>query len=122
FTFASNFKLLDYGSTVGPGSATHALTLYRHPSGALVFSAGTIQWTWGLDVNHDRAVGGATPDLRMQQATLNLLADMGAQPPTRPPTGPTTGCRPRPARPRSRPGPSTTAAASSPSPPSPAWP
>ena len=27
--------LLDYGSTYGPGTATHSLTLYRHASGAL---------------------------------------------------------------------------------------
>jgi hypothetical protein len=70
----------DYGSTYGPGSATHRLTLYRHASGALVFGAGTIQWSWGLDDEHDR--GSNPPDPRMQQATLNLLADMGAQPTT----------------------------------------
>ena len=73
-------RLLDYGSTYGPGTATHSLTLYRAPSGALVFGAGTIQWSWGLDGTHDR--GGSTPDPRMQQATVNLLADMGAQPTT----------------------------------------
>ena len=73
-------RLQDYGSTYGPGTATHNLTLYRAPSGALVFGAGTIQWSWGLDGNHDR--GGSTPDPRMQQATVNLLADMGAQPDT----------------------------------------
>ena len=44
----------DYGSTYAPGTATHALTLYRHTSGALVFGAGTVQWSWGLDSNHDR--------------------------------------------------------------------
>jgi hypothetical protein len=71
-------RLQDYGSNYGPGTATHHLTLYRASSGALVFGAGTIQWSWGLDGNHDR--GGSTPDPRMQQATVNLLADMGAQP------------------------------------------
>ena len=49
--------------------------MYRAPSGALVFGAGTVQWSWGLD---DRS-GGAT-DRNMQQATVNLFADMGAQP------------------------------------------
>jgi Domain of unknown function (DUF4082)/Bacterial Ig domain len=73
-------RLQDYGSTYGPGSATHHLTLYRAASGALVFGAGTVQWSWGLDGNHDR--GGSTPDPRMQQATVNLLADMGVQPAT----------------------------------------
>ena len=46
--------LQDYGSTYGAGTATHSLTLYRHASGALVFGAGTVQWSWGLDSNHDR--------------------------------------------------------------------
>jgi len=70
--------LLDYGGTYGAGTATHSLTLYRAASGALVFGAGTVQWSWGLDANHDR--GPSTPDVRMQQATVNLLADMGVQP------------------------------------------
>jgi Domain of unknown function (DUF4082)/Bacterial Ig-like domain/Bacterial Ig domain len=72
--------LLDYGSTFGNGSVTHNLTLYRAPSGALVFGAGTVQWAWGLDADHDRA--GAPVDPDMKQATVNLLADMGAQPGT----------------------------------------
>ena len=40
----------DFGGTTQLGStATHHLTLYRAPSGALVFGAGTVQWAWGLD-------------------------------------------------------------------------
>lgn len=73
-------KLLDYGKTVGPGVATHALTMYRAASGAIVFSAGTVQWVWGLDANHDGPVSAT--DLRMQQAIVNLFADMGVQPDT----------------------------------------
>ncbi len=57
---------------------THKLSLYRHSSGALVFGAGTVQWAWGLDNVHDR--GSAAPSTAMQQATVNLLADMGVQP------------------------------------------
>ena len=72
--------LLDYGSTFAIGSATHNIVLYRHSSGALVFGAGTVQWSWGLDGNHDRLI--STPDERMQQATVNLFADMGVQPTT----------------------------------------
>jgi hypothetical protein len=73
--------LRDFGNTVTPGTTTHHLTLYRAASGALVFGAGTIQWAWGLDTEHD---GTAAPaDQRMQQATVNLLADMDAQPATR---------------------------------------
>src|SRR4051794_22703736 len=72
--------LLDNGSTYGSGPATHNLTLYRAPSGALVFGAGTVQWAWGLDANHDRPGTPTDPD--MQQATVNLLADMAVQPAT----------------------------------------
>ncbi|WP_309238604.1 N,N-dimethylformamidase beta subunit family domain-containing protein [Actinoplanes aureus] len=72
--------LQDYGSTYDTGSATHHLTLYRAPSGALVFGAGTVQWSWGLDSNHDRGSGAASTPMR--QATVNLLADMGVQPGT----------------------------------------
>ena len=70
----------DYGSTTTVnGTATHNLTMYRAPSGALVFGAGTVQWAWGLD---DGNPASTPPDRNMQQATLNLLADMGAQPGT----------------------------------------
>ncbi|WP_328468563.1 DUF4082 domain-containing protein [Actinoplanes sp. NBC_00393] len=72
--------LLDFGKQVAPGTTTHSMTLYRAPSGALVFSAGTIQWSWGLDTYHDGAV--APVDERMQQATINLFADMNVQPDT----------------------------------------
>ncbi len=71
-------RIQDECCTYAPGTATHRLTLYRHTSGALVFGAGTIQWSWGLDANHDRS--GTPTDQRMQQATVNLLADMGVQP------------------------------------------
>ena len=81
FSDQSNF-LQDYGSTYGPGSGVHKLTLYKAPSGARVFSAGTYQWAWGLDSNHDRSDLGNTTDARMQQATVNLFADMGVQPTT----------------------------------------
>ncbi|HEX2698692.1 MAG TPA: N,N-dimethylformamidase beta subunit family domain-containing protein, partial [Acidimicrobiales bacterium] len=73
-------KLLDFGDTYGNGRATHRLTLYGAPSGALVFGAGTVRWSWGLDEVHDD--GSSTADVRMQQATVNLLADMDAQPAT----------------------------------------
>ena len=69
--------LQDYGTVYGNGTLTHYLTFYKAPSGARVFSSGSIQWAWGLDANHDR--GNAAADPRMQQATVNVLADMGAQ-------------------------------------------
>lgn len=106
--------LQDNGTVYDSGTATHHLTLYRHessknpqepsdkdgdpgpPRGALVFGAGTVQWTWGLDAHHDtetgippeRANSSSTrvgvdlngPDKTIQQATVNLFADMGVQP------------------------------------------
>src|SRR5205807_9145749 len=66
-----------YGSTTQQGgTASHHLTMYKAPSGALVFGAGTVQWAWGLD----NTWTGAGTDRPMQQATVNLFADMGAQP------------------------------------------
>ena len=80
-TLSVSTYLLDlYSSTFGNAVATHHLTLYRASSGALVFGAGTVQWSWGLDANH--AISGTPTDRDMQQATVNLLADMGAQPAT----------------------------------------
>jgi hypothetical protein len=76
----------DYGTEVEDGPVqTHSLSLYRAPSGALVFGAGTVQWSWGLDVTNAWGFSGpdgSAPDPTMQQATVNLMADMGAQPAT----------------------------------------
>ncbi len=44
---------------------------YRAKSGAYVFASGTMQWSYGLDV-----------DPSINQATYNILAEMGAQPGT----------------------------------------
>ena len=76
--------LLNQGTSYGAGIATHHMTLHRAASGAIVFGAGTVQWSWGLDSHHDNPFGFPTPapDPNMQQATENLFADMGAQPAT----------------------------------------
>ena len=61
----------------------HKLSLYKDvTSKALVFGAGTVQWSWGLDANHDsnEQGGGGAATVAMQQATINLFADMGVQP------------------------------------------
>src|SRR5437667_6301245 len=75
-----NVQTCVIGYTIGPCTATHHLTLYRSSSGALVFGAGTVRWSWGLDANHSFL--GTPTDINMQQATVNVLADMGAQPAT----------------------------------------
>ncbi|WP_245277937.1 DUF4082 domain-containing protein [Rhizobium leguminosarum] len=72
--------LRDYGATIGSAVATHSLTMYRAASGALVFGAGTVFWSWGLSDNHQ---GPATStDRNVQQAMVNMFADMGIQPTT----------------------------------------
>ncbi len=73
--------LADIRSDVTSGQACNSLTLYRAPSGALVFDAGTVQWAWGLDSHHDGDAQNPA-DPAMQQATVNLFADMGVQPTT----------------------------------------
>jgi hypothetical protein len=83
-TFAHRVPALFGPGTDAPGSffnevsgrATHHMTLYRHGSGALVFGAGTIKWAHGLDLNP----WGGRASLEMQQAAVNLFADMGIQP------------------------------------------
>jgi hypothetical protein len=71
-------RIADFGSSYAPGTGTHHLVLHRRESGALVFGASTVQWAWGLDDQHDG--GCLASDVRMQQATVNLFADMDVQP------------------------------------------
>ena len=75
----------DPGVNFTSGPATHSLMFYKHASGALVFGAGTTRWSWGLDATHDAGdITGAAPttDVNIQQATVNLLGDMGVVPAT----------------------------------------
>src|SRR6516162_2607039 len=82
--------LLDNGLTDGPGTATHSLTLYRDTtSGALIFGAGTVMWSWGLSNQYapytpPLGSGSQTAPVSaaVQQAMVNLFADMGVQPGT----------------------------------------
>ena len=50
------------------------------PTSALVFAAGTVQWSWALSTWHDGEAMNEDRDL--QQATLNVLADMNVFPRT----------------------------------------
>ncbi|WP_247821498.1 DUF4082 domain-containing protein [Bradyrhizobium sp. 187] len=79
-----NTLLLDNGATTGSGTATHSLTLYRDPeSGALVFGAGTVMWSWGLSDQYVSYRGLTAPvSTAVQQSMVNLLADMGVTPQT----------------------------------------
>ncbi len=101
-------SLVDYAGTYDSATETHYLTLYKKKKDlealdnssksaednfALVFGAGTCQFSWGLDPFHDRPTGtrgweneqsvrvlqdlngGAEPSII--QAVVNLFADMG---------------------------------------------
>ncbi|MBD2772979.1 DUF4082 domain-containing protein [Iningainema tapete] len=52
---------------------------YTAPSGAKVFSTGSIQWMWGLDSD---GVDGPREDNRAKQIAVNVFASMGARPVT----------------------------------------
>ncbi len=72
-------KLADpWGATTEPANATHNMTMYRAASGALVFSAGSIQWPYALM----GSPSGAPASPAAKQAQINLFADMGVQPAT----------------------------------------
>ena len=74
--------VVDQGNRGEPGVATHNLSLYRDAeSGALVFGAGTVFWSWALSDLHDSSPYGAQIANRdIQQFTVNMFADMGIQP------------------------------------------
>jgi hypothetical protein len=79
-TGTTDAESIDFGHLTGPGTTTHHITLYKASSGAIVFGAGTIDWAWGLDDAHDGTQQAAST--AMQQAMVNLFADMGVQPQT----------------------------------------
>ncbi len=77
-TAADNSWLQDEGrlrnTTPPPGQpGTVNAVRYQAPGGALVFASGTMQWAEGLAEESDD---------RIEQATYNVLSDMGAQPET----------------------------------------
>ncbi|SMD25523.1 DUF4082 domain-containing protein [Lentzea albidocapillata] len=76
------YALKNWGDQYGSSNETHAITYYKAASGALVFGAGTVQWAWGVDDEHAFLTNTPTSDIRMKQATVNFLADMGVQPAT----------------------------------------
>ncbi len=77
-----------YSTTPPPGQPTTVSAVkYKAASGALVFAAGTIQWSWGLAPHYldkpsesyeDPPVDLSDP--RIQQATYNIFADGGVEP------------------------------------------
>jgi Domain of unknown function (DUF4082)/Bacterial Ig-like domain len=80
-TATGEYILQNAGDVYGPGTLTHSVTFYRdQASRALVFAAGTVQWSWALDNYHSFSQDGVnTEDVRIKQATVNIFADMGVR-------------------------------------------
>jgi len=55
-------------------------TMYRNDAGALVFASSSFRWSHGLDDTRSTGVSPGGVSLDMQQATINILADMNVQP------------------------------------------
>lgn len=75
---AGTYTLLSQSPGVEQGSGRTVLansSIYQAPSGAWVFGAGTICWSWGLDLS-------GVVDWRIQQITANVLNRfLGVSPP-----------------------------------------
>lgn len=77
-TFNINGKYADDNGQeyAGNGDLNWGIVSQRYASGAVVVGFGTCQWSWGLDIIHDR--GGNYVQPAAQQFMINLLGDLGA--------------------------------------------
>jgi hypothetical protein len=66
-----------------PDSGIAESTLYTAPSGAIVFSAGTVTWSWGLDDMSylTQTLHKSPPSAAIQRLTVNLLDAFAYGPP-----------------------------------------
>ena len=63
----------------GDGNATnvwHDATLYTTPSGATVFSAGTIQWSWGVNSGYNSGFCSCSPGSALNAATQRVTQNI----------------------------------------------
>jgi hypothetical protein len=72
---AGTYRVLSQSPFTDSGGApvTANSSIYQAPSGAWVFGAGTVSWSWGLDLAN-------VVDPRIQRITANLLQRFGASP------------------------------------------
>ncbi|MEU4558528.1 N,N-dimethylformamidase beta subunit family domain-containing protein [Actinoplanes sp. NPDC023936] len=83
YSVAFGQLLVDAGDVYDQsGTATHRLVVYPGGAGGLVFSAGTVNYALALDDSNTWQVGSNNVSQPLQQATINLLTDMGAPPST----------------------------------------
>lgn len=76
---SSGLLLTDAGDVYdAAGTATHRLVV--HPGGgtSIAFGTGTVNWALGVDNANTYQQGSDNTSLVLQQATVNMLADMGA--------------------------------------------
>ncbi len=75
----SSVNPADVDDALPPGTNTQISNAVRYtaPSGAKVFSTGSVQWMWGLD---SHSITPPRTNIRVQQMTVNVLASMDARP------------------------------------------
>jgi N,N-dimethylformamidase beta subunit-like protein len=61
------------------GQDTALSAMYKASSGATVFAAGTIAWSWGLD-DYGHESRGKFADAKLQRLTANIMDRLGAPP------------------------------------------
>lgn len=79
-TYNTSAQLQDAGDVYGTGNNTHRLVV--HPNGGgnggITFGTGTVNWAWGVDNANAYQISVDRTDIVLQQATVNILTDMGA--------------------------------------------
>ncbi len=82
----AGLTILAHSPYVHDGQVVYGdMTLYEAPSGAHVFAAGTIQWSWGLDDYNAPSLRSTRSSEAAQQMTRNILAVLiGIAPPDAP--------------------------------------
>jgi N,N-dimethylformamidase beta subunit-like protein len=78
--FVGGVVLTDAGDEYGSGTATHRLVVHPGGAGAITFGTGTVNWALGCDNANTYQQGADNTSLVIQQATANVLTDMGAPP------------------------------------------
>ncbi|MFI7608775.1 N,N-dimethylformamidase beta subunit family domain-containing protein [Micromonospora sp. NPDC049366] len=83
YTIPSGLLLTDAGDEyTSGGTASHRLVVHPGGNGAIAFGTGTVNWALGLDNANVYQQGGDNVSSVIQQATINMLTDMGAPPAT----------------------------------------
>lgn len=78
-TYAISGMLLDdAGDVYTSGNATHRLVVKPGGGNSLVFGTGSMNWAFGCDDANAYQIGSDNTSQQIQQATINMLTDMGA--------------------------------------------